>query len=139
MTIFLTITPADTFSSDQIMAVQCDELALLSLSQWRIVLLEQDEDAFSFGAPADVISDVGTVPVDCRSTGDPDWGTLLGRIEVAGYDADHDTFANQLVPGGLWMRMAGRPDRSATPVLDTLQPSNTPPPPTNPLELIIQM
>jgi hypothetical protein len=104
MTIFLTITPADIFSSDQIMAVQRDELALLSLTQWWVVLLEQDEDAFTFGAPAHLISDLGTVPVDCRTTGDPEWGALHSRIEVAGYDAGEDTFYNELVPGGLWMR-----------------------------------
>ena len=108
MAIYLTVTPADASFVYQIIETQNDLLqeAMLRAMRWHAVLLEQDEDAFTFGAPATVIADLGEVPADREyfHNGDPVWGDLLSRIEVAGYDPDQDLFHNELIPFGLWMR-----------------------------------
>jgi hypothetical protein len=110
MTTFLSLTPADTSLAYQIIDTPGDQTdllqqAMLRSMRWKIVLLEQDSDIFTFGAPATVIVDLGEVPADLENfyDGDPEWGTLHARIEVAGYDAGPQVWHDGIVPFSMWM------------------------------------
>ncbi len=111
MTTFLSVTPADTALAYRVIDTPGDQTGLvqeilLRSMRWHVVLLEQDQDAFTFGAHATVIANLGEVPADRENfyDGDPEWGAIFSRIEVAGYDAEEQVFCNELVPLGMWMR-----------------------------------
>lgn len=87
MAIFLSLTPADVSLMYRVFDAPGDQTdllqeVLLRAMRWHVVLLEQAEDAFTFGAGATVIADLGEVPADRKNfyDGDPVWGDLLARV-----------------------------------------------------------
>src|SRR5690349_11313919 len=107
MTVFVSYTPADVFSMDELDILDAGGFALLSAIRWRTVIVRQDSDTYRPGEPAEIVADLGVVPAWCRDTGDPDWGPLDARFEVAGFDVDGDNaryYPNELVPHGIWHR-----------------------------------
>ena len=102
MSIFLVVTPADYFTAET--TLSSPDPAVLETMIWRGALLKQDEYAYTFGAPATVIADLGYVPARADSLGDPDWADLLLEVECAGYDYRDAVYATQLIPYGMWMK-----------------------------------
>jgi hypothetical protein len=96
--------PASSTAGDAILAIQNGLVALRSDVRWRITLLEQATNRYTFGEPATIVADLGEWPAH-DSIADPDWATVWDRLNLAGWDLGDDvTHRDELVPGGLWLR-----------------------------------
>jgi hypothetical protein len=110
VSIFLVITPADYLTAETTMS--CPDATVVDTMQWRAVLLDQGESAYTFGALASVIADFGDISTEANNLGEPAWGDLLARVEIAGYDHNDDVFFTQLILYGLWMNCTYMPPQT---------------------------